>query len=157
MYGKKLAVIGSNKFYGVIVLDKLKLDKLRAIVDFMNESGWDNVACDMSRFDREFGQLLSDVQYDGFIASPIKKLFIELAVISVSIAEIKYEGYCELLKNADNHASLDSIAHKHTEAMQLRIADRNKIVSGISEAIALLQDLQEKIMQLGDIGQYAES
>jgi hypothetical protein len=60
----------------VILLDKLKLEKLEAIVAFMDDSGWNNVACDMSRLEREVGKLLTDVQYDDFTANPIKKLFI---------------------------------------------------------------------------------
>lgn len=140
-------------------MEKSKLEKLGAIVNIMDEFGWEKIACDMSLLDREVGQFLADIQCDGYTVSPIpiRKLFVELAVASAGIAEAKYNGYCELLKNANKPELLDSIAHKHKEAMQLKENERNVIVAGISEAMTSLQNLQERIVRLGNIQHYAQS
>jgi len=81
----------------------------------------------------------------------LRKLFIDLAVSSVNITEAKYNGYRELVGNAENTDLLDSIAAKHKMNLQASEAARNKIVGNIADMIASLQALQDKIMRLGNI------
>ena len=132
-------------------MDKSTITKLESIVKYMDESGWEKLVKDISLLDNHVGSLLKDIEYDGYNACLLRKLFIDLAVSSVNITEAKYNGYRELVGNAENTDLLDSIAAKHKMNLQASEAARNKIVGNIADMIASLQALQDKIMRLGNI------
>jgi septin family protein len=127
------------------------ITKMENTVNYMNETGWTALINTMNALEDESRQYLGEVQCDGYIASPLRRMFIELATVSMEISEIKYNGYMDLIANALNFEHIPSISAKHNNLLTKAESKRNRIISEINETIHVLQGLQTKIMQLGDL------